>query len=113
MSETIERRPFHETIVDVLKECVTTRSGRELGILLQLLSSTKIPENHDAIIAAWKGFVSREYRPYESYGASDGLHRIVDDLEEQKREAEAEVHRRAEAEERALYGDDDVCDRSI
>ena len=44
------RRPFHETIVDAIR----FTSAKELELLADLIKGTKIPKNHDQIIAAWK-----------------------------------------------------------
>lgn len=53
-------RPFHETIVDV----INSASGDGLETLMSLVSKTKIPANHDAIIEAFnekkKGMCWRE-----------------------------------------------------
>jgi len=42
-----ELKPFHETIVSALNKCVHLM---ELNTLLDLLETTKIPKNHEAII---------------------------------------------------------------
>ena len=49
-TETKALRPFHETIVDA----INSASGDGLETLMALVSKTKIPANHDAIIKAFK-----------------------------------------------------------
>ena len=44
------KRPFHETIVDVINRCPKDN----LAILLELLVNTEIPANKDAIVNALK-----------------------------------------------------------
>lgn len=46
----VTRRPFHETIVDAIKRAHVI----ELQPLALLIVDTKIPKNHDAILAAWE-----------------------------------------------------------
>ncbi|MDP2944406.1 MAG: hypothetical protein Q8N57_02410 [bacterium] len=46
----VEKKPFHESIVDAIGYC----PFGGLGVLARLIKSTKIPQNHDAIIEAWK-----------------------------------------------------------
>lgn len=42
------KRPFHETVVDVINRCPKDN----LAILLELLVNTKVPSNKDAIVNA-------------------------------------------------------------
>ncbi len=49
-STVYDRKPFHEAIVEMLKQA----SEAELETLGNLLIRTKIPKGHDEIIAAWK-----------------------------------------------------------
>ena len=82
MSETkkVARRPFHETIVDRIR---ATRAGSEFNCLAQLIMATKIPKDHDKIIAAWKEILPK---PEGSIVAD-----AIIDLLEQKKEAEVEA----------------------
>lgn len=48
-TETKALRPFHETIVDA----INSASSDNLEALMSLVSKTKIPANHDAIIEAF------------------------------------------------------------
>ena len=50
-TENATKRPFHETIVDAIGRANTYG---ELQLLAQLIKATKVPKNHDEIIAAWK-----------------------------------------------------------
>jgi hypothetical protein len=43
-------KPFHESVVDAINRA-TIRN--ELGVLAMLISETKIPKGHDAIVEAW------------------------------------------------------------
>jgi len=49
MTETRELKPFHEIIVKLLEEFGDDRFAM---LFVALLSETKIPKNHDAIVAA-------------------------------------------------------------
>lgn len=85
MSEKKPRRPFHETIVDQLREDGLFFSDILIPIG-RLLMATKIPKNHDAIIAAW------QERCEELIDEEDPFFPIVlADLRQQKEEAEAEA----------------------
>lgn len=77
MQGATEKKPFHETIVEAIRRA----SSVELGCLATLIKATKIPKNHDAIIAAWN-----ERRQAICWGGND-LH-LLADLLGQKREAE-------------------------
>lgn len=97
MSEKVERRPFHETIVDYI-ECYTDYE-EDLAPLGDLLMATKIPKNHDAIIAAWK-------KTIEGVADENGfLTSVLADIEEQKREAEAKTQCKQETEFRQILAD--------
>lgn len=56
-------KPFHESIVDVLDSFSFYKSIRALG---HLIVATKIPANHDAIIAAWQAKVRNGYNEPET-----------------------------------------------
>ena len=84
-----ERRPFHETIINIIDRCFMT----EMEMVGALIKRTKITENHDKIAALWK-IKSDTFFPSLTDGDAFG---VIADLMEQKREAEAE----AEAEEMA------------
>jgi hypothetical protein len=47
---TCTLKPFHESIVEAIEACENLAALDTLG---QLILITKIPENHDAIMAAW------------------------------------------------------------
>lgn len=47
--KALDSRPFHESLVDTILRA----SSAELELLATLIKSTKIPRNHDKIIAAW------------------------------------------------------------
>ncbi len=79
LTEQTVTRPFHESIVDALRKA---RGDRELSPLLYLLRMTKIPKNHDAIIAAWD-----ERRREMGWLGSD-YDRVTEGLLQQKQEAE-------------------------
>lgn len=49
-TEPNELRPFHETIVDALLRAETVAELNCLGLLIK---TTKIPKDHDKIVAAW------------------------------------------------------------
>jgi hypothetical protein len=87
-----ERRPFHETIVDFIREA----SGfSEFSNLASFLIDTKIPKNHDAIIDAWTAKVGKGSCFYID---------VISALEEQKCEAEAEAQH-AREEEKLIWGE--------
>lgn len=50
VEQNVEKKPFHESIVDAIGYCPFSA----LVALARLIKSTKIPQNHDAIIEAWK-----------------------------------------------------------
>ena len=49
--QKLVRRPFHETIVDVIRDASTVE---EFACLAGIIKITKIPKGHDEIIAAWQ-----------------------------------------------------------
>jgi hypothetical protein len=85
------RRPFHETIVDQIRE--ETTFSDDLAWLGRLIMATKIPKNHDAIIVAWQTrcleLVDEEIDFF--------FINVLNDLREQKKEAEAEAKVREES----------------
>ena len=76
-----ERRPFHETIVEAIKNSV----GNDVPILIELLRATKIPRGHDEIIVAVK-----EQWGHLGYWAQE-VADIVANLSKQKEETEQKV----------------------
>jgi hypothetical protein len=70
--------PFHVTIVAAINQATQT----ELGHLAALVRVTKIPQDHDVIIAAWKARAARL-----GYGAN--FMGVLDSLLEQKAQAAA------------------------
>lgn len=50
MNEKIELMPFHESIVPT----INTAEVGTMQALSYLIRGTKIPKNHDAIVAAWQ-----------------------------------------------------------
>lgn len=75
-----ERRPFHETIVDAIREAIIYEM-RGLG---KLVVETKIPKNHDEITLAWR-------RRLKDLDWSEKDDRVLAAINEQKQEAEAEA----------------------
>lgn len=49
MAKKAEPKPFHESILNTILCC----SGPKLEFLASIIKATKIPKNHDQIIAAW------------------------------------------------------------
>lgn len=45
-----ELKPFHESIINIIDSCFE----EDLHLLANIIQSTKIPANHDAIITAWR-----------------------------------------------------------
>jgi len=98
MSEKIERRPFHETIVDAI---CRDRMGAGLSTIAWLLMETKIPKGHDEIVTALRERLHGiDHRPINSFWTD-----VVLDVLEQKREAEAEARQRQEIEQRLIRED--------
>ena len=96
------RRPFHETIVDVIRSFTSPVTDRVfITLLADLIKQTKIPKNHDAIIAEWNELMLRTNRK-DTWA-------VGEDLLEQKREAEAEARQKRETERRLLR--EDALDR--
>ncbi len=56
-----ELKPFHESIVDLIRNLKVDSPGDwpRLNQLAEIIKSTKIPKNHDEIIAAWQEQVQR------------------------------------------------------
>lgn len=77
--EKVVRRPFHETIIDVIRSAYYS----EMECLSVLIKRTKIPKGHDEIIAAWN-------QRAREVGSIDNAFGVSTDLLEQKEEAEAE-----------------------
>lgn len=44
-----KKRPFHESVVDIIKEA----SHEQLNLLAAILMNTAIPKNHREIASAW------------------------------------------------------------
>jgi hypothetical protein len=89
MSETKKRRPFHETIVDHIREELDVDDLDSFG---RLIMATKIPKNHDAIISAWE-------KRCRGIDDADGFLRfdVLADLLLQRKEAEAEAKAKEQA----------------
>lgn len=90
--EIVQRRPFHETIVDVLE---SVRHHKELRPLGTLIKETEVPKNHDEIITAWnqaRSGVGLDVR---------ANHSVVVDLLKQKEEAAKKAEEKAKAKEQA------------
>jgi hypothetical protein len=90
-----ERRPSHETIVDQLGDSLDRVDLERLG---WLITATKIPKNHDAIIEAWKA-AGRKLEADETF-----ISRVADDILEQKKEAEAEAAAKEAKEQKKVTG---------
>lgn len=90
-----ERKPFHESIVDALDASIERgmAPGYEIQTLARLITSTKIPKNHDAIIVAWQNLTKNIIDNYGFYAL------VVADLMEQKQEAEAKKAAKQEQQE--------------
>ena len=76
----IELRPFHETIVDFLN---SIQGDTGLSFVAELLKSTKIPENHDAVIDAWVQYLCDIGR-----GGDEKNLKVIESLNTQKAEAD-------------------------
>ena len=88
-----QRRPFHETVVEAIERASRCNEQQLLGWLIM---QTNIPKGHDEIIAAWK-----EKRM--GLGLSPGFDfAVVDDLLDQKKEAEEEAAKKLEAKKLAM-----------
>ena len=57
-------RPFHETIVDAIREATST----ELHCLARLIKRTTIPKDHDVIVTAWDERRKSVFGPTEDLG---------------------------------------------
>jgi hypothetical protein len=69
-----EKKPFHESIVDAINSATQS----QMGCLGALIRETKIPQNHDAIIAAWKARVA-------VHGYGQNYMNVLDSLLEQQK----------------------------
>lgn len=78
------RRPFHETIVDTIREMTPVN----IPLVARLIMATKIPRGHDEIIAAWKE--QETYLRENGFSLKGNPQSLFDDIEEQKQEAMAE-----------------------
>ena len=63
-----DKRPFYETIIEAINACF---EPAEFLCLIDLIKNTKIPENHDAIIEAWK--TRMDIFGYNHYGVPDSV----------------------------------------
>ena len=88
---TAEPRPFHETIIKV----IGIASKLELECLAHFIKLTKVPANHDAIIAAWNT------RRQEVWEGTDGNFGVLTYLLAQKHAASEEERATAL---KSLYG---------
>lgn len=88
MSEKVVRKPFHESVISVIENMVT---ADEIDLVVFLIEKTKIPKNHDAIIAAlskrWPLINAEEKERFVPGFLVD----LVKILVEQKQEAEVEA----------------------
>jgi len=62
-------RPFHETIVDAIREA----TGTEMHCLARLIKRTVIPKDHGRISAAWQERCRVVFGPTEDLGVMDVL----------------------------------------
>lgn len=81
--EAKQRRPFHEVIVDAIREA---SEPEEVALLAKLIKETRIPRGHDEIISVWN-------RCKNNWRLGFG-HGVVESLLEQKQEAEKEEEKR-------------------
>jgi len=63
----MEKKPFHETVVEAIKHASTA----ELSLLATLLKATKIPADHDKIKEAWQKRIAGMCS--EDFGVSESL----------------------------------------
>jgi hypothetical protein len=87
MSEKVEHRPFHETIIDAVNTC---ENIHELEGLASLVKATKIPKNHDEIISILQTAINYWKHEIEKESDIKYFTDVLDDLHKQKREVEAE-----------------------
>jgi hypothetical protein len=82
VSEKIGLKPFHESIIDAINNVDPDDATyhTRLHLLANVILSTKIPKDHDEIIAAWQAKAAR-FRLNEDLG-------VVESLMVQKRAAE-------------------------
>jgi hypothetical protein len=106
------RKPFHEAIVDAIREMTPAN----MPLLARLIKNTKIPHGHDQIIEAWEeqeahlkaqGFSLRGNS--ESFFAD--IRDLFADIRDQKRETEVEAAKRWKAEHAEIIADA-LADRS-
>ena len=83
----IARKPFHQSILASLIRC---RSRDSLIILGDLIVDTKIPQDHDVIRQAF-----REKAMSLGINGTKLYARVFESLEEQEREAEAGIGKKA------------------
>lgn len=83
-AKKLVRRPFHETIVDAIRE---TDSDEGFRTLARLIMTTEILKGHDNIIVAWK----ERFLDIDIVDINDGDINVAAfvDLLEQKKETEA------------------------
>lgn len=103
-----ERKPFHESVVDAINRA----DAAQLSFLGDLIKGTKIPKNHDEIVAAWE-------KRIQEVGIIKGLSvyrycvaGVKASLFEQKAEAEekAKEPSKAEISEHRCFTDEDIED---
>jgi len=87
MAEQQKKRPFHETIVDATER---VENAEQLAFLAPLIAETKIPKNHDTIVAVWDS--KREELGLEDNELLFGVRAAV---LRQKEEAEEEAAKNA------------------
>ena len=83
MAGTVKRLPFHEAIIEVVRDANTDG----LICLVDLLKMTKIPKGHSEIFVAFQKRLSH---------SPSILDKLRANLLEQKQEAEAETAEKAE-----------------
>ncbi len=86
----MSKRPFHETIVDVIN---SVADPKETEMLRNLIVMTKIPKNHDNIAVAWRRLMT--------FLCIDDT-TVLNDLQEQKKEAEAKAAAQKVADEQRV-----------
>ncbi len=91
--ETKKRFPFHESIVGAIRHAF---NANEMECLSLLIKKTKIPRGHDEIIAAWN------QRARDLLLPIDNAFGVPVDLQDQKKEAEAEELAKSQAERDAV-----------
>ena len=84
ISGTKQLRPAHETIVDWIKEGMSSED--ELDRLEKFLTTTTFLQNHDEIIAKWRQLIAI-LRHKKWIITTEEEERVVRSLEEQKKAA--------------------------